>query len=424
MKLPSRRGFLSVPGDRSRARAELDRHSLRRSCRFLVSRASSGACWNRCSHFDVCILSLRIIAVVGHKTLHLPIGELTVVTLLLLFVPTLFMGSTLPILAAYLVRRSRNVGRSVGLLYCVNTAGSAVACLASALFLMRAAGMQGAVTIAASVNFIVGTLALAEACRDRRGRRTSRHWQAMPLVAAAGDVPRGTASTFLFAVVLAGLVGYVSLSYEIVWFRAFSIASNTTTAFALILGAYLAGIANGSLRVRRSFGASMPQDQAFHMIAVALLAASILGFLLLPAAAYSATTGLGYFFPMLIMVFAQTTISGMIFPVICHYAVAPDERAGSRVSWIYVANILGSVAGTLVTGFILMNYASIAAIAELLGVLGIGLSLLVTLTGQLTRWRRRLLAALATVTTGAVLLATGPLFNGFYERLLSNNMVA
>ena len=109
---------------------------------------------------------------------------------------------------------------------------------------MRAAGMQGAVTIAASVNFIVGTLALAEAWRDRRGSQVSRPWQAMPPVSAAGDARRGTASTFLFAVVLAGLVGYVSLSYEIVWFRAFSIASNTTTAFALILGAYLAGIAN------------------------------------------------------------------------------------------------------------------------------------------------------------------------------------
>src|SRR5713101_6420829 len=124
------------------------------------------------------ILSLRIIAFVGHKTLHLPTAELTVVTLLLLFVPTLFMGSTLPILTAYLVRHSRNVGRSVGLLYCVNTVGSATACLASALFLMRIAGMQGAVTIAAAVNFIVGALALAEAWRTRSGDQASRRWQA------------------------------------------------------------------------------------------------------------------------------------------------------------------------------------------------------------------------------------------------------
>ena len=367
------------------------------------------------------ILSLRIIDFVGHETLRLPIVPLTMVTLLLLFVPTLFMGSTLPILTAYLVRRSRNVGRSVGLLYCVNTVGSATACLASALFLMHVAGMQGCVTIASAINFSVGGIALAEAWRTRKAAPGAQ----MPeLVTPPGAAPRGISSTFLFAIALAALVGYVSLSYEIVWFRAFSIASNTTTAFALILGVYLAGIANGSLRVRRSFDASFTQSQAFYMVAASLFAASVMGFLLLPAAAYGATTALGYFFPMLLMVFAQTTISGMIFPIICHYAVAPDDRVGSRVSWVYVANILGSVAGTLVTGFILMNYLSIAVTSEFLGVVGIAIALLVALTGGLSRRRRRLLVALGTAAIGAILLTTGPLFSGFYENLLSNNLVA
>jgi spermidine synthase len=369
------------------------------------------------------ILSLRIIDFVGHETLHLPTAELTAVTLSLLFVPTLFMGSTLPILTAYLVRRSRNVGRSVGLLYCVNTVGSATACLASALFLMRIAGMQGAVTIAAAVNFTVGALALGEAWRTRSVDQVRRRRHAWESVASFGAARRGISSTFLFAIALSALVGYVSLSYEIVWFRAFAIATNTSTAFALILGAYLAGIANGSLRVRRLLGGSLAQAEAFQMISVALLAASIVGFLMLPAAAYGATTGIGYFFPMLLMVFAQTTIGGMIFPIICHYAIAPDDRAGSRVSWVYVANIIGSVAGTLVTGFLLMNYLSIAAISELLGVLGIGISLLVALTGGLTGRRRRLLVALGTVAIGTIMLMTGPLFSGFYERLLSNNLV-
>jgi spermidine synthase len=367
------------------------------------------------------VSSLHIIDFVGHKTLHLPIIPLTLVTLLLLFVPTLFMGSTLPILTAYLVQRSRNVGRSVGLLYCVNTVGSATACLLSALFLMRVAGMQGSVTVAAAINFIVGASALAEA---RRTRGSNRRWPAPQPIAPADEVRRGISSTFLFAIALAALVGYVSLSYEIVWFRAFSIASNTATAFALILGAYLAGIANGSLRVRRSFGESLTREQAFHRISAALLVASVLGFLLLPVAAWSATTPLGYFFPMLVMVFAQTTISGMIFPIICHYAVAPDDRAGSRVSWVYVANILGSVAGTLVTGFVLMNYLTIAVTSEFLAVLGIGIALLVALTSGVNRKRRRLLVALGASMIGAILLMTGPVFTGFYENLLSNNLVA
>src|SRR6516225_3836624 len=49
-------------------------------------------------------VSLRVFDLVGAHTLMLPRAEITVLVLILLFVPTLLMGSTLPILVAYLVR--------------------------------------------------------------------------------------------------------------------------------------------------------------------------------------------------------------------------------------------------------------------------------------------------------------------------------
>jgi spermidine synthase len=368
------------------------------------------------------ILSLRIIDAVGKHTLLLPIEERTVVTLALLCVPTLFMGSTLPILSAYLVRRSRSVGRSIGLLYCVNTAGSAVACFASAFFLMRVAGMQGAVTVAASVNFLVGMLALAEAWRTREQFPQSASTAPTAGATVDGRTRRATRE-LIFAVVLAALVGYVALSYEIVWFRAFMLANDTSPAFALVLGTYLAGIANGSLRVRRLFGDALAQADASHAIAAALLLASVLGFVLLPLAAYSATTPLGYLYPMLLMIFLQTTISGAIFPILCHYGIAPDDRAGTRVSWVYVANILGSVVGTLVTGFILMDALSIGTISAFLGMLGAGIAILIAGFGGIDRPRRRMIGALAGFAVLAIPLTSGAVFRDFYERLLANNVV-
>ena len=131
------------------------------------------------------VMSLRIIALVGGYTLHLSTISLTAATLALLFVPTLFMGSTLPILSAYLIRRSRNVGQSVGLLYCVNTVGSATACLLSVLFLMDRLGMQGAVTAAAAINLLVGALALGEAWR-KRGSASGAVEAVTPAPAKAG----------------------------------------------------------------------------------------------------------------------------------------------------------------------------------------------------------------------------------------------
>jgi predicted membrane-bound spermidine synthase len=365
-------------------------------------------------------LSLRIIAAVGSATVELPLFPLTVVTLVLLLVPTLFMGSTLPILSAYLVRRSGNVGHSVGLLYCVNTVGSAAACFLSVLFLMDRLGMQGAVTLAAGINLLVGSAALGEAWR-RRGRDSG----------AAAAVPAGSAplaqrrsrTELALAVLLAGLLGYVSLSYEIVWFRAFSLASNTSPAFALVLGAYLAGIANGALRVRERFARPLPQAQCAFLIALCILGASLLGFFLLPLAAASAPTALGYLMPMLTMIFVQTTIAGMTFPLICHYGVSPDDNAGAGVSLIYLANILGSVAGTLITGFVLMDALSIGGISALLGVVGVALAGVVAAAGGLPRRRWRALALTAGLAALAMPSLAGTVFDGFYHRLLANSLL-
>jgi spermidine synthase len=367
------------------------------------------------------ILSLRIFALVGKTTLDLPPVALTAVTLALLFVPTLFMGSTLPVLSAYLVRRSRNVGSSVGLLYCVNTAGSAVACLLSALFLMRSAGMQGAVTIAAAINAVVGSAALAEAWRTRRVEAPERSRPARS--ASMSEVTGALGPDLKFTIALAALVGYVSLSYEIVWFRAFSLATNTSAAFALVLGAYLAGIANGALRVRRLFDRSWTTGAGLQATAIAILATSILGFALLPAAAASAMTPIGYFYPMLIMVFLQTTVGGTIFPIVCHLAISPDDRAGAGVSWIYVANIIGSVAGTLVTGFVLMDDLSIAQVSAFLALFGIAVAVAVALRREFPAARRRLIVAAGAVAALGIPAAAGVFFERFYDRLLVNNVL-
>jgi predicted membrane-bound spermidine synthase len=366
------------------------------------------------------VLSLRIIAWVGAYTLRLPTPALAIAALALLFVPTLFMGSTLPILSAYLVRRSRNVGHSVGLLYCVNTVGSAAACLLCVLFLMDRVGMQGAATVAAAINLVVGASAVGLAWRRRR--REPEAVRPPPREAGGASLAtRRSTRELVLAVLLAGFLGYVSLSYEIVWFRAFSLASNASPAFALVLGVYLAGIANGALRVRERFGVSLPQSQGAYLIALCILGASVLGFLLLPLAAYSATTALGYLAPMLLMIFVQTTISGMTFPLLCHYGVSPDDDAGAGVSLIYFANILGSVVGTLVTGFMLMDALSIAPITTLLAIVGVALAGVVAVLGGLPRRRWQALAAAAMTTALAMPALSATLFSRFYDHLLTNS---
>jgi MFS family permease len=77
------------------------------------------------------------------------------------------MGATLPLLVADLVRRSGNVGRSVGALYFVNTLGAAAGALAAGAWILGAMGESGSVRLAAAVNGLVGAAVLA-ASRARR----------------------------------------------------------------------------------------------------------------------------------------------------------------------------------------------------------------------------------------------------------------
>lgn len=115
-------------------------------------------------------VSLPLFERIGGATLQLPPGLTAMTVLILLLVPTALMGATLPLLVAYGVERSANVGRSVGLLYFANTLGSAVAAVITAVFLMRLLGQTGAVYVAVALNFVVGAVALALARRRKGGR--------------------------------------------------------------------------------------------------------------------------------------------------------------------------------------------------------------------------------------------------------------
>ena len=81
-------------------------------------------------------------------------------TFVLVLIPTFFMGATLPLLVAYAVKKNGSVGPSVGQLYFANTAGSALASLMTAAFLMREYGESKSVAVAATINLIVGASVL------------------------------------------------------------------------------------------------------------------------------------------------------------------------------------------------------------------------------------------------------------------------
>ena len=104
--------------------------------------------------------SMGLLREVGALTLSLPPLGTALVTFLLVLIPTLLMGATLPVLVGHLVRESISVGRSVGTLYFVNTLGSAVASVASVLWLLPRLGQTGTVHLAALLNLLASAIVM------------------------------------------------------------------------------------------------------------------------------------------------------------------------------------------------------------------------------------------------------------------------
>jgi predicted membrane-bound spermidine synthase len=106
------------------------------------------------------VVSLPFFRWIGDITVLLAPVPRGVVMALIVMLPTTLMGATLPLLVAYAVRGTRNVGQAVGMLYFVNTAGSALAAFAAVLVVLRLLGETRSTLLAAAVNLSVAGFVL------------------------------------------------------------------------------------------------------------------------------------------------------------------------------------------------------------------------------------------------------------------------
>ena len=321
------------------------------------------------------IYSLRLF----HGAAQFTAGTSTLLTgvcaFALVVTPTVLMGSTLPILLAYLIRTVPNMGCAAGILYFVNTLGSATACFVAGQFTMRLMGMSGSVRLAAGINAAVGISALAAwvFLRER-----SFPAEVNKVDEFTEEISHARALPFSAGIAVAGFSGFIALGFEIVWYRVFSWASATNPkTFAFLLGAYLAGLAAGALVVERRCRSNRAASSNFRFIGLMLVCGSVMA-LLVPTVfsdalhlvqwGYAQTIALAW-------VACSAAMLGTTFPMLCHLTVRPDGSAGEGVSFLYLSNILGSVAGSLVAGYILSEFFSLLIISACLAAAGIVLGL-------------------------------------------------
>ncbi len=321
----------------------------------------------------------------------------------ILLVPTAAMGATFPVMAGLLIRHPRHSGHGLSRLYSLNTAGAVIGALACAFLLIPRLGLDGAVYTAAAFNLLV-----ALACLRHLRRHPEVHAAPVP------EAPHDAAPAPRALLVVLALTGFVAIATEVAWSKYLAIFTGTTLyGFAVILAAFLTGIAGGAWLVRPHLDRLRRPHRhlAFGLLATALaLLLTRAGLAALPplfeginhmGADGAVRQWVKYGLTFLLLLPA-TLLMGALFPLTLKLYCGDGVRR--RLGPAYAVNTLASIAGSLAAGFWLLPHLGTDRTLLLLALL-LGLGALVLRDPQ-PRPRLRL-AAFALALLGTAALAPG-----------------
>ncbi|WP_267224383.1 fused MFS/spermidine synthase [Dyella silvae] len=308
-------------------------------------------------------------------------------------VPAVAMGGTLPVLVRACARDS--VAGTGGHLYAANTAGAITGVLLAPFVLLPWLGVQGSAWAAAGLNLLAAAVAML---------LDSHRTPSSPTVASETSPSQGSAR---LALSLYAIAGGIALGYEVIWSQTVvQFMSTRAFAFAMMLAVYLLGLMLGSAIYARYADKVRDGWSAFGMLIalaglVALLQVIALGGWLpeLQSGAANMMTSLTgsrlaamcarFAVAAAAMVLLPTLLLGAAFPAVLRLAARP-EHSGSSVGFAVALNTLGGIAGTVLTGFVLVPVLglmrSLALLALAASVVGLAAVFMSSSAQRRGRW--------------------------------------
>ncbi len=328
-------------------------------------------------------------------------------------VPTALMGLSLPLLTKGVVQSLDNAGAVVGRLYALNTVGAAAGAAVTGWLLLGNLGFVTVTRLAGLIYLLVGAAVLFIVGSFRPEAVSAQPPVDTGLATGAGSGsgpepgagPHRGGAIWPWVLAYAG-TGAIALGLEQVFFRLVdAVMRSNSYSFAHVLSLYLAlfgiGAAVGSRLVRRG----LDPRRGFLLMQGVVAASALAGLVVLtrvlpavglggPMADYFGTDGFNVGFtqlssargfaaflfaylgvPLLLMA-VPVLAAGASYP--CIQATVSDrfEQLGRRTGTLLFANVVGNVVGTLLSGFVLIDWLGTAGTLRLLGaVLGAGVAL-------------------------------------------------
>lgn len=292
---------------------------------------------------------------------------------LLIALPSLAMGGTLPAVTRYLTRSQSGLRRNISVLYGLNSLGAVAGVLLAGFFLVYRYGLSLSMIYVGAFNLALGIAALAAASlfgRDREldaepdnGGCLSRQEQPDCLIYGRAEVK--------MAIAVAGLSGFAAMALQIAWIRYFVIVLGAThSAFTVVVAAFICGIGLGGLLVSTGRVERTPLTLMLTLLFALTSATLWLGTFfygripfeikhlldIIPKLPFAWPFYLSLKFGLcFVLMLLPAVASGMILPICVRIANRGGERLGRDVALVYGVNTLGALLGILLTGQLLFR---------------------------------------------------------------------
>lgn len=285
---------------------------------------------------------------------------------LLLLIPVICMGATLPILCRFYVSRLSHLGDHIGRLYGLNTIGAAFGALVCGFWLINYLGMAGTTALAVAANGIIGAVAIVASYKMKfdSGFEKAEHAEEKKQKQDGELIYKGAV---VAALVIFAVSGFCSMAYEVIWTKLLAlIIGPTTYSFTIVLVTFITGLALGSMlfgwlgdKVRRPIWLLLYTQLAAGLLA--LLVSQLLG-------------NSQFFFAKLIHQFQDnflllniskavilfcfillpTLCLGATFPLVGKIYTRSLSNVGKSIGSVYAINTIGAVLGSFCAGFLIV----------------------------------------------------------------------
>jgi spermidine synthase len=293
------------------------------------------------------------------------LGAKILVSALLLLIPTILMGGTFPALLRHTTQTLVSLGKKASQLYAINALGAVLGSLLMAFLLMPVFGMRASLLLLAVCNTVIAAFAFLLSGRDE-----FRSPNGMDVASEESPAISLKAEQIRLGYILIFIEGLLAFIYEIGWTRYFALTLGSSTySFAIILAAFISGIAIGSAILSRIekqisnplafFGFTQVLAGLWVIVSLPFypfipwLFSKFSEFLSFEKKAFYLNE-FGKVILCFIIILPAAILIGMALPLVVKGLSRSVRRLGHDVGQIFAVNTWGNVQGALISGLLLL----------------------------------------------------------------------